>query len=60
MVGSAIFAIVLLNALGLSLPQLFLVTGILNVIFGLFLYLKLNKHIKQATIQNNNDTAPMA
>ncbi|WP_199507117.1 MULTISPECIES: MFS transporter [unclassified Psychrobacter] len=60
MVGSAIFAIVLLNALGLSLPQLFLVTGILNVVFGLFLYLKLNKHIKQATIQNKNDAAPMA
>ena len=60
MVGSAIFAIVLLNALGLSLPQLFLVTGILNVVFGLFLYLKLNKHIKQATIQNKDDAAPMA
>lgn len=59
MVGSAIFAIVLLNALGLSLPQLFLVTGILNVVFGLFLYVKLNKHIKQATIQNKDDAAPM-
>ncbi|GAA0320936.1 MFS transporter [Psychrobacter aestuarii] len=60
MVGSAIFAIVLLNALGLSLPQLFLVTGILNVVFGAFLYVKLNKHIKNATLQNKDDAAPMA
>lgn len=51
MVGSAIFAIVLLNSLGLSLPQLFLVTGILNIAFGVFLYLKLNKHQKNAVIQ---------
>ena len=56
MVSSAIFAIVLLNALKMSLPQLFLVTGVLNIIFGLFLYLKLNKHIKQAVIQTHDDT----
>jgi len=55
MVTSAIFAIVILNALGLSLPQLFLVTGVLNIVFGIFLYLKLNRHIKQAVIQTNDE-----
>ena len=55
MVSSAIFSIVVLNALGLTLPQLFLVTGILNLVFGIFLYLKLNKHIKQAVIQTHDD-----
>lgn len=51
MVTSAIFAIVVLNTLNLSLPQLFLVTGLLNIIFGVFLYIKLNKHIGQAVMQ---------
>ena len=55
MVSSAIFAIVVLNALKLSLPQLFLITGLLNIVFGLFLYLKLNKHIQQAEIQTHED-----
>ena len=55
MVSSAIFAIVVLNSLKLSLPQLFLITGVLNLIFGVFLYLKLNKHIKQAMIQTHDD-----
>ncbi|KRU23070.1 MFS transporter [Psychrobacter piscatorii] len=55
MVTSAIFAIVILNALELSLPQLFLVTGVLNIVFGIFLYLKLNRHIKQAVIQTNDE-----
>jgi len=55
MVCSAIFSIVVLNALGLNLPQLFLVTGLLNIIFGIFLYLKLNKHIKHAVIQTHDD-----
>ncbi|MBP2281301.1 MFS family permease [Psychrobacter sp. PL19] len=55
MVSSAIFAIVVLNSLGMTLPQLFLVTGVLNIAFGLFLYIKLNKHIKQATIQTHDD-----
>lgn len=54
MVTSAIFAIVILNALGLTLPQLFLVTGLLNIAFGAFLYVKLNKHIKDAVIQTND------
>ncbi|WP_058369086.1 MFS transporter [Psychrobacter sp. ENNN9_III] len=51
MVTSAIFAIVVLNTLNLSLPQLFLVTGVLNIIFGVFLYTKLNKHVGQAVMQ---------
>lgn len=55
MVSSAIFAIVLLNNLKLSLPQLFLVTGVLNIVFGVFLYLKLNKHIRQAMIQTHDE-----
>ena len=55
MVSSAIFSIVVLNTLGMTLPQLFLVTGILNLVFGVFLYLKLNKHIKKAVIQTHDD-----
>ncbi|MEJ6070691.1 MFS transporter, partial [Psychrobacter sp. 16-Bac2893] len=55
MVGSAIFSIVVLNSLGMSLPQLFLVTGLLNIAFGVFLYTKLNKHIKHASIQTHDD-----
>lgn len=55
MVTSAIFAIVLLNSLGLTLPQLFLVTGLLNILFGIFLYIKLNQHVKQAVIQTHDD-----
>lgn len=51
MVSSAIFSIVVLNALAMSLPLLFLTTGVLNIIFGLFLYTKLNKHIGQAVMQ---------
>lgn len=56
MVGSAIFAIVVLNVIHLTLPQLFLVTGIINVIFGLFLFKKLQQHIKNAKIQTHDDT----
>ena len=58
MVTSAIFSIVILNALGLNLPQLFLVTGLLNIVFGGFLYIKLNKHIKTAVIQTHDEVAP--
>lgn len=54
MVGSAIFAIVILNSLKMSLPQLFLVTGLLNLAFGLFLYVKLKSHIGQATIESQD------
>ncbi|MEN6670777.1 MFS transporter [Psychrobacter sp. B38] len=55
MVTSAIFAIIILNALGLTLPQLFLVTGLLNILFGGFLYIKLNQHIKKAVIQTHDE-----
>jgi len=58
MVTSAIFSIVILNTLGLNLPQLFLVTGLLNIVFGGFLYIKLNKHIKTAVIQTHDEDAP--
>lgn len=44
MVGSAIFSIVILAVLGLSLPQLFLLAGLLNAMFGAFLYHQLNRH----------------
>ena len=54
MVTSAIFAIVVLNSLAMSLPQLFLTTGLLNIAFGLFLYLKLNKHLHHAVIQTHD------
>ncbi|MBO1515934.1 MFS transporter [Psychrobacter halodurans] len=54
MVTSAIFSIVILNALSLTLPQLFLVTGLLNIAFGVFLYIKLHKHIKAAVIQTHD------
>jgi MFS family permease len=58
MVTSAIFAIIILNTLALSMPQLFLATGLLNIAFGAFLYVKLNKHIKSAVIQTHDEVAP--
>lgn len=51
MVGSAVFSIIILNTLGLSLPQLFLVTGVINLLFGLFLYTKLKRHSDSMVIQ---------
>jgi len=53
MVTSAIFAIVILNVLKLSLPQLFLVTGILNIMFGVFLYFKLKQYKDTMQIQQD-------
>lgn len=44
MVGSAVFSIVILSVLGLPLPVLFAITGIINVAFGLWLYQKLRHH----------------
>ena len=58
MVTSAIFAIVILNTLALSMPQLFLATGLLNIAFGAFLYVKLNRHIKSAVIQTHDEVVP--
>lgn len=49
MVGSAIFSIIILSILKLSLPVLFLITGIINMVFGVFLYKKLQAYQKQFT-----------
>lgn len=54
MVGSAVFSIIILTMLKLSLPQLFLITGVLNAIFGIFLYKKLKKYQNTMTPSNNN------
>lgn len=54
MVGSAVFSIIILTMLKLSLPQLFLITGVLNAIFGIFLYKKLKKY-QNTMIPSNND-----
>lgn len=53
MVTSAIFSIVILNLLQLSLPQLFLVTGLLNIMFGIFLYSKLKRYKHTMKIQQD-------
>lgn len=53
MVASAIFAIVILNLLKLSLPQLFMVTGLLNIVFGVFLYFKLKRYKDTMQIQQD-------
>ena len=55
MVGSAIFSIVILSVIGLTLPQLFLITGIINLAFGIFLYRKL-KAKEQQTDLTPSDT----
>lgn len=54
MVGSAVFSIIILTMLELSLPQLFLITGVLNAIFGIFLYKKLKKYQNTMTPSNND------
>ena len=53
MVSSAIFSIVNLNLLKMPLPQLFLVTGILNILFGIMLYFKLKKYQGTLSIQED-------
>lgn len=53
MVTSAIFAIVILNLLKLSLPQLFMVTGLINIVFGVFLYFKLKRYKDTMQIQQD-------
>lgn len=53
MVSSAIFSIVILNLLKMPLPQLFLVTGILNILFGIILYFKLKKYQGTLSIQED-------
>lgn len=55
MVSSAIFSIIILAMLKLSIPQLFLITGILNALFGLFLYVKLNKYQGTMAMTEDNE-----
>lgn len=55
MVSSAIFAIIILSVLKLPLPHLFLITGLLNLLFGVFLYLKLRKYEDTMTVPDNGD-----
>ena len=55
MVTSAIVAIMALSEMSLSPPQSFLITGVLNLIFGGFLYLKLHKHAGSMNIQTTDD-----
>lgn len=57
MVGSAIFSIIVLSQLGLSLTTLFAITGGINVLFGLYLYKKLQQH--QHSMTPAEDALPM-
>ena len=54
MVLSAVFAIVILSVLKLSIGDLFLITGIINAIFGLFLYKKLQRYKNTMTIADDD------
>lgn len=54
MVVSAIFAIVVLTKLQMTLPQLFLIAGMINAFFGVFLYIKLNQY-KDTMTPTNDD-----
>ncbi|WP_432480668.1 MFS transporter [Moraxella sp. ZY200743] len=58
MVGSAIFSIIMLSQLGLSLPMLFFVSGILNALFGIFLYRKLMKY-RHTMVMNDDNTSTL-
>lgn len=59
MVSSAIFAIIVLTMLKLSLVGLFMVTGIVNAIFGVFLYKKLHQYKDTMTPSEDTDALPM-
>lgn len=54
MVFSAVFAIVILSVLKLSIGDLFLITGIINAIFGLFLYKKLQRYKNTMTLADDD------
>lgn len=58
MVGSAIFSIIILTVFRLNLPTLFLISGIINALFGVFLYHKLMRH--QHSMTPSNDETPMS
>ncbi len=59
MVSSAIFAIILLAMFKLSLVGLFMVTGVINALFGVFLYKKLNQYKDTMTPTEDADSLPM-
>ena len=44
MVGSAIFSIICLTVFNVTLPMLFAIVGVLNLVMGIWLYIKLKKH----------------
>lgn len=50
MVGSAVFAIVCLAVIKMTLPMLFAVVGVLNVLVGIWVFTKLKKHSKDAVM----------
>lgn len=56
MVVSAIFAILILAVIKLNLPQLFAISALLNLGFGIYLYLKLKKYDRTLPI-NMDETA---
>lgn len=58
MVISAIFAIVILTMIGLSLAQLFAITAIINLMFGLWLYPKLHQYQDSLPIQTDGTPLP--
>lgn len=55
MVVSAVFSIIVLGKLQLSISQLFLITGIINAVFGVFLFQKLKRYEKTMTPSLDND-----
>jgi MFS family permease len=50
MVSSAVFAIVCLAVIKMTLPMLFAVVGVLNVLVGIWVFTKLKKHSKDAVM----------
>lgn len=56
MVASAIFSIMILNQLKLNISQLFLITGVINAIFGTFLYKKLKNYENSMVLSLDNET----
>lgn len=53
MVIAAIFAIIVLSVLKLGLPLLFGITGIINIVIGLFVWQKMNKKMHLLTRQDD-------
>lgn len=53
MVMAAVFAIAVLTLLDLSLPMLFLLTGVLNVVIGAVVWQQMRAHVGEITRQDN-------